>query len=371
MNQAPKLSVIMPLFNVEDTVSLALDSILMQNVNFDYEIIAVDDFSSDSTLQILKEYSFKYPYIKIIEHKENQGNAISFYDALCVAKGDYFCVLDGDDFYTVKNKLQKQVDFLDSDKKRAYVAVTHKYLKINNEGKIWKYNHLTNRECQHTYKDFLKQNFYYHTSAYMYRNVFRGNVPEVFKEELMRGDNPRTFMCTSYTKSKIKHLDFVGSVYRYSSKGIWSKTTPEAQHARNIKMYEYLGEMLKSQKEKDIWFKICEKRRTQIAEQPNEASWLDDIKLIEDEILFSKMRKMEFFKSFFDSLDFIDANIGGKSKTDISYKIVYCNKPYLIKARIFKNIFQNMLKSIFLIAKTQDNSRIIINILGVKIRIKI
>ena len=96
-----KLSIIMPLYNVEDTIRLALDSILMQKVDFNYEIITVDDCSTDNTLEILNEYAEKYPQIKIIKHEENQGNAIAFYNALSASNGDYFCVLDGDDYYTV------------------------------------------------------------------------------------------------------------------------------------------------------------------------------------------------------------------------------------------------------------------------------
>ena len=131
------------------------------------------------------------------------------------------------------------VDFLDSDKNEDFVAVTHKYLMINKEDKIWKDRQLTLKEREHDYNDFLRQSFYYHTSTFMYRNIFRGNVPKVFKEPLMRGDNPRTHMHVFYTKGKVKFLDFVGSVYRYSENGIWSKTTTEAQYERNIKMFEF------------------------------------------------------------------------------------------------------------------------------------
>ena len=137
-----KLSIIMPLYNAEDTLRLALDSIFMQRVDFTYEVIAIDDASSDKTADILQEYADKYKVLKIITHDKNQGNAISFYDALCISRGDYMCVLDGDDYYTVKNKLQKQVDFLDRKKKKKYVAVSHKYLQVNADWNIFDNNNL-------------------------------------------------------------------------------------------------------------------------------------------------------------------------------------------------------------------------------------
>lgn len=88
------LSVIMPLFNVEKTLNIALDSILMQQLDYKYEIIAVDDASKDNTLKILQNYQKQHPkIIKIIKHSKNQGNAISFYDALSIAKGKYLCLI--------------------------------------------------------------------------------------------------------------------------------------------------------------------------------------------------------------------------------------------------------------------------------------
>ena len=86
-----KLSIIMPLFNVERTIRLALDSVLMQKVDFEYEIIAIDDASTDNTISILQEYARKHKNIKIIAHTENKGNAIAFYDGLVASSGDYFC----------------------------------------------------------------------------------------------------------------------------------------------------------------------------------------------------------------------------------------------------------------------------------------
>lgn len=316
-----KLSIIMPLFNVEDTIRLALDSILMQKVDFNYEIIAVDDCSTDNTLEILNEYTEKYPQIKIIKHEENQGNAIAFYNALCASNGDYFCVLDGDDYYTVKNKLQKQVDFLDSDKNEDFVAVTHKYLMINKEDKIWKDRQLTLKEREHDYNDFLRQSFYYHTSTFMYRNIFRGNVPKVFKEPLMRGDNPRTHMHVFYTKGKVKFLDFVGSVYRYSENGIWSKTTTEAQHERNIKMFEFLRDLLPTETEREIYDKTCKIRRTRQPYIRDEKNWMSADEILttfktwanqygfkEKEFIFNALYKSEFLDSLCESIGFAKAS---------------------------------------------------------------
>ena len=84
------VSVIMPCFNVGDTLERALDSVLMQKTDFDYEIIIVDDASSDNTLDVAKQYQQKYgdERIVIFRHLENTGNSRSFYDGLSLAKVD-------------------------------------------------------------------------------------------------------------------------------------------------------------------------------------------------------------------------------------------------------------------------------------------
>ncbi len=243
------LTVIMPVYNVEATISRALDSILMQETNFDYEVIAVDDCSTDNTINILKKYQEKNPKIKIIQHERNLGNAMGFYNGLSASLGKYFCVLDGDDFYSVRNKLQKQVNFLEHDINKDYVAVAHEYLTVDND-----YNFLAfpkmRKKTEYTYIDFLKFSFYFHTSTYMYRNIFQGNVPEHFKEDAFRGDNPRTFLHLLHTKSKVKVLQFVGSVYRFTNTGIWTSLDHQKQKERNLKFLHSFYSVVKSELEK-------------------------------------------------------------------------------------------------------------------------
>ena len=258
MNDSIVLSVIMPLFNVEKTLQVALDSIYIQEVDFKYEIIAINDASNDHTLEILKSNQLNHPELKIIEHDTNQGNAVSFYDGLCVSQGKYFCVLDGDDYYTVKYKLQKQVNFLNGDFEEDYVAVCHKWLMVDKE-----YNFIDsgifNSITDIDYFTFLEHFPYNHTSTFMYRNIFKGRVPEFLKEEYCKGDNPRTILHLIYTKGKIKILDFIGSVYRYDNNGIWSKLSQKEQDQRNIFILQKIAEHFQTTIEKELILSIVNK----------------------------------------------------------------------------------------------------------------
>lgn len=216
-----KVSIIMPCYNVEKTIIRALDSIIKQKVTFEYEVIVVDDCSTDNTLVMVSCYAKSYPQVKLICNDKNQGNAHSYYVGLCAARGDYFCVLDGDDYYTISDKLQRQVDFLESDVKTEYVGTATQYIIDLGDNTV----SIPDRSvcAEFTYADFLTQNSgYYHTATYMYRNIFRGNVPACFSETLYRGDTPRTMFHLMYSGKKIKVLDFVGSAYTFEYTGIWS-----------------------------------------------------------------------------------------------------------------------------------------------------
>lgn len=228
-----KLSIIMPCFNVESTLVRALDSIIMQQTNFEYEIIVVNDASNDHTAEIAKQYSIQYPQIIIIDNELNKGNAYSYYVGLCASKGEYFCVLDGDDYYTISDKLQRQVDFLDADTENEYVGTATQYI-IDLGNNMVSIPPRSNFKWM-SYADFLTQKTeYYHTSTYMYRNIFRGNVPSQIGEVLYRGDTPRTMFHLLYSGKKIRILDFVGSAYTFEFEGIWSGLRRKEQYAYQI-----------------------------------------------------------------------------------------------------------------------------------------
>lgn len=93
----PKVSVIIPVYNVEKYLRQCLDSVVNQTLQ-DIEIICIDDCSTDNSLTILKEYAQKDTRIKIIEQKENQGQGIARNIAIDITQGEYIMFLDPDDW---------------------------------------------------------------------------------------------------------------------------------------------------------------------------------------------------------------------------------------------------------------------------------
>lgn len=106
-------------YNHENYVRDALDSFLMQETDFPFEIIVHDDASTDGTARILADYVQRYPrLIRTILQSENQysqGGLISLRFVFPEAKGKYIAICEGDDYWTDKTKLQQQVTFLEED----------------------------------------------------------------------------------------------------------------------------------------------------------------------------------------------------------------------------------------------------------------
>lgn len=101
----------------------ALDSVLMQEVDFDYEIVVGDDCSNDSTPAILQEYVARYPgKFNLILNTENVGISKNYQNVLYACQGEYIALLEGDDYWTDKTKLQKSVDFLDAHPDYGFVG---------------------------------------------------------------------------------------------------------------------------------------------------------------------------------------------------------------------------------------------------------
>lgn len=92
----PKVSVLIPAYDVESYIRECLDSVLQQTLQ-DFEIICVDDCSNDATLQVLREYEKKDSRIRICVHEKNQGQAAGRNHALDLASGEYVYMLDADD----------------------------------------------------------------------------------------------------------------------------------------------------------------------------------------------------------------------------------------------------------------------------------
>lgn len=328
MMVATKLSIIMPCCNVASTIGTALDSILMQRVDFRYEVIIVNDASTDSTRAIIRDYAEKDNRIIILDNETNLGNAGTFKKGAEASAGEYLCVLDGDDFYTVRDKLQRQVDFLDGDKEGRYAAVAHKYLMFYPDGRIREDMRLFGSvPDEHTYFEFITQHFYWHTSTMMYRNIFRGLEIPILSTQ--RGDTIRTLIAMNSTCGRIKILNFVGSAYRINPDGIWSSLDAERRKKVNVETWAACERHVESRLEKRIIADVVNRMENQEPAPDGEegwaigvllswlaSSWASVIAFKERDFIFRKLYKSDFLDSFCESLGFVSRHVLGIGRSE-------------------------------------------------------
>lgn len=158
----PKFSVIMPTFNHEKFIGMAIKSVLMQSEK-DLELIIVNNFSSDNTIKIIK--GFKDHRIKLINFKNNGVIASSRNKGIKTAQGKYIAFLDSDDTWH-KDKLKICLRSLDN----GYTFVCH---KMKNKEKFYFSNALLLRKIITFKKLLLQGNIISTSSVVVKKNILK------------------------------------------------------------------------------------------------------------------------------------------------------------------------------------------------------
>lgn len=127
----PLVSIICLCYNHERYLRKCLDSIVSQSCDFKYEIIVHDDASTDSSQSILREYDQKYDNLRVIYQKENQySKKVRIIPKLIdLARGEYIAFCECDDYFSDKNKIQKQIIALLNNKD--CIACIHSAYRVN------------------------------------------------------------------------------------------------------------------------------------------------------------------------------------------------------------------------------------------------
>ncbi len=175
------VSVCIITYKHENYIRQALDSVFMQKTNFNYEVIVGEDASPDNTRQILLEYKEKYgDKLVLILHDTNQGVSKNARSVYAKVRGRYIANLEGDDYWTDENKLQKQFDIL--EKNPQYSAVCNDFMSISPEGEVLKKSVLNlKKDIVKTMNDWMREGYSLHTCTIFRRNIFPETGEEYIK----------------------------------------------------------------------------------------------------------------------------------------------------------------------------------------------
>lgn len=168
------VSIIMPAYNCADFLDITLDSVINQTYK-NWEIIVVDDCSTDNTQDVIREYRNKDSRIKYHKLESNSGAAVARNTAIKLATGKYLAFLDSDDVW-FPDKLTKQIDFMESNN---YLFSCTSYTKIDEKGNYL--DRTIDVRKQSDYNDILKKNPGNSTVIYNTEKVGKVLIPNIRK----------------------------------------------------------------------------------------------------------------------------------------------------------------------------------------------
>lgn len=133
----PKISVILPVYNADRYIHESLDSTLGQSVS-DFELIIIDDGSTDKSLTILRDYAEKDSRILLLENEHNIGLVNSLNRGLAIVRGEYIARMDADDV-NLPNRFALQIQYLEQHSEVGVLGTNMKFIDDNgfftNEGR--------------------------------------------------------------------------------------------------------------------------------------------------------------------------------------------------------------------------------------------
>jgi glycosyltransferase involved in cell wall biosynthesis len=244
---APTVSVCVFAYNHERYLAEALDSVLSQKVDFPFEVIIAEDYSSDSTFQIARGYQERHPDLIRVEQsgrKEkllingHQTGRYNFFNALGACRGKYIAFLDGDDYWIDPGKLQRQVDYLEAHPDCSFVF--HNVYLERGDRSARKQTYLpAGFADRRDVRQLLMQMNYVQTSSVLFRNNVPKEFPRIF-HTCMFGDWPLHVFNLNFGYPE--YMDEVMSVYRIGS-GSWTRKRKIDQMKAILDFYDRVAEI--------------------------------------------------------------------------------------------------------------------------------
>ncbi|MCM4158764.1 glycosyltransferase [Antarcticibacterium flavum] len=253
--EEPVVSVLVQTYQQKDFIKECLDSILMQETTFDFEILVGDDGSIDGTRDICLEYAKKHPErIRLfLHHRENQikvmgeptSNFNAFYNFFS-ARGKYIAFCEGDDKWTDPLKLEQQVGFLEKDPN--FVLAFHAF-KETDEFSANNANGLD--QVLHDVPSEKLKLLIFHP---LLSTIFFRNIMSEVPAEIMRVINVDSFFLSllgHYGDAKFQ-AEIQPSIYRRHRGGAWTGRKKENKLYTKINTYSHLSAYYKKQKNRKL-----------------------------------------------------------------------------------------------------------------------
>lgn len=209
-----KLSIVVAVYNHEKYIEQTMKSILEQDIKDDFEVLIGEDCSTDNTRSILKSIEAMCPSNYHFFYREkNYGSEKNFTDLYERMQGEYFAVIEGDDYWIEKTKIQQQIDFL--DKHKNYIACAHNVEVVNEKSEKINILYPECKKEEYTIYDYLSGILPGQTASILSRNYFLNKKmnKSILSVPYYAGDRRKAFFLSS--NGKIYCFQKQWSAYRY------------------------------------------------------------------------------------------------------------------------------------------------------------
>lgn len=236
-----RLSVCMITYNHEKFIEQAATSVLDQDVDFNYEIIVGDDASTDGTSAILHRLESLHPErLKIFSRKENIGSRENLYQTIAACTGEYIAFLEGDDFWTSRDKLKLQVDFLDRHPDASFCF--HRTRSLNMLDDAEEYFVPSVDPPEFSSIDFLLQDSNpVAVGTVVARRACMRDL-STWLADLRPGDWPLCLMLAK--KGRVGYLPLEMARYRVHAGGLWTSKSPMLRIPIVVRMLSHVSGLL-------------------------------------------------------------------------------------------------------------------------------
>ncbi len=211
-----KVSILTLAYNHERFIKQCLESIVVQETDFDFEVLVHDDASSDGTVEVIREVSERYDVpVRLVEQQENQYSLgrrnLLFRNLWHLASGEYIALCEGDDYWTDPHKLQKQVELMDNNPS---LALCFHPVELVGEGK-GRFPEGAD-QSQFTLQSLAERNFI-QTNSVLYRRL------ESYDDFSTRDFTPGDWYLHLFhaRAGDIAFIDETMAAYRIHDQGVW------------------------------------------------------------------------------------------------------------------------------------------------------
>jgi glycosyltransferase involved in cell wall biosynthesis len=214
-----KVSVAMATYQHERFLAQAIESVLMQETIFEFELVIGEDCSPDKTREVARSYAERYPgKVRLLLQEKNVGLTRNLSETVTACTGQYVGWLEGDDYWTSPHKLQRQADFLDANPDCAWcftradvVDIDGTVLDVPPAVRVVK--------PKYNLEEYLRRIFQPRACTVMFRHRLFDRFPEWFYP-LPTADMPLHVMNAQH--GDIGFVDEVMAAYRIHPGGVWS-----------------------------------------------------------------------------------------------------------------------------------------------------